>query len=344
MKAAVVTENHQIITKEYPLPDIGKEEVLLKVLSCGVCGTDVGKVKFGLTTSPTVLGHEVAGEVVKKGDLVDRFQVGDRVVVAHHTPCYTCHYCRHENFSMCKVFKSSNLDPGGFAEYLRIPSAHVRLTAHKIPENLSYSQAIFMEPLACVLRNIKRSKVVAGDTALVIGMGTMGLLTGQALRAQGIKVIGSDLRQDRRELGQKLSFEATVSGEPSEVLNSVKKLTDQRGVDCVILTSGNERVYSDSIAYVRDGGCISIFAGLAPGKRLDLDVNELYRREIILFSSYSPSPLELIEALEYLAEGKVEVNILAPKIFNLDQLGEAINAAAAQEVLKAIIEPHSVSL
>ena len=342
MKAAVFTGQKTVETREEPNPKLGEGDVLIRMRSCGVCGTDVRKVQFSLVRPPVILGHEVAGDVVEVGPNVTKFKVGDRVVVAHHTPCFVCHYCRHENFSMCKKFKSSNLDPGGFAEYVRIPKEHVEMTAHKIPQTLTYDQAVFMEPLACVLRNLKRAKTLPGDTVLIVGLGSMGLLTGQMVQHFSGHVIATDLRDDRRALGQRLGFE-TLDGTDPNLKDKVLKATDGRGVDVVILTAGNEEVYSGAISFVRDGGSVNVFAGLAPGAKLNFDANELYSREITVYSSYSPSPIELKEALVFLEHGIVNVDILEAKPYELKELGSAIDAVQMQSILKAIIHPEEAT-
>jgi L-iditol 2-dehydrogenase len=344
MRAAIYIDEGKIETRQTETPQLSSGDVLLKVYACGVCGTDIRKVQHHLVTPPTVLGHEVAGEVVEVGSDVNKFKVGDRVVVAHHTPCYNCHYCKHGNFSMCREFKRSNLDPGGFAEFLRIPKRHVELTAHRIPDEMSYETAIFMEPLACVVRNLKRASLERGDTLLIVGLGSMGLLTGQLAKSKGMKVIATDLRDDRIQTARALGFDIATRADDKDIKDKVERLTDHHGVDLVVLTAGNAQTYGDMIRYVRDGGAINIFAGLPPGAKLAYDVNEIYSREITVFSSYSPSPAELTEALELLHKAKVRVDVLEPKTYPLTQLSDAIAAAGSQQILKAIIAPQELSL
>lgn len=340
MKAAVYMDKMRVEAKETALPEIGSGDILLRVCACGVCGTDIQKIRHGTLKPPAILGHEVAGEVIKVGAGVQKFVVGDRVVVAHHTPCYVCHYCRHENYSMCRTFKASNLDPGGFAEFVRVPQAHVEMTAHRIPEGMSFEQAIHMEPLACVLRNVKRAKLLPGDTVLIIGLGSVGLLTGQVLKRIPCKVIGADLKPERLELAKQLKFDLTLNGKDPALEKHIQRITEQRGVDLVVLTAGNARLYSKVARFVRDGGAINIFAGLEPGAKGTYDLNEIYRREITIYSSYSPSPAELKEALEHLQAGTIQVDILNPKPFALAELPQAIEAVMNQSILKAVIRPQ----
>ena len=176
MKAAVYYAPDDIRCEELPRPRIGKGELLVRVRSCGLCGTDIGKIVGRTVTPPLVLGHEVAGEVVEVGEGIKNFCLGDRVFVAHHVPCFTCHYCRHGNHSLCKQFRSTNIDPGGFAEYIRVPVPNVEKTTFLLPDNLSYEEAVLIEPTACCLRAIKRCPFQPGDTVVGMGGGPMGLL------------------------------------------------------------------------------------------------------------------------------------------------------------------------
>ena len=339
MRAAVYTEKETLETQEHPAPALGPGDVLLRVHACGVCGTDIIKVKQKLVKGPIVLGHEVAGVVEDIGPKVSKFAKGDRVVVAHHTPCNECHFCRHGNVSMCETFKASNLDPGGFAELLRIPSTHVQMTAHKIPAHVSFEEAVFMEPLACVLRNIKRANLLPGDTALVIGLGSVGLQTAQALEAQNIKVIACDLNEARVKLGTELGVSRSILSTKENLDKAIIEETEGRGVDLAVLTAGNAKVYSEIVQYVRGGGKVSIFAGLPAGEKLSMEINELYKREITVYASYSPSPLELSEALQAISDGTVNVKALEPTRYILDQLPQAIEDVVGQKIFKAIIDP-----
>lgn len=338
MKASVYTGPQKLEVRDVQVPKISEDEVLLKIQACGVCGTDIVKFQYDMVKPPIVLGHEVAGFVEKVGSNVTKFKVGDRVVVAHHTPCYACHFCKHGNVSMCEIFKKSNLDPGGFAEFLRIPAPHVQMTAHKIPEGMSFEEAIFMEPLACILRNIKRANLQQKDSVLIVGLGSIGLMTGMALKSMGMKVFATDLKQDRIDLAKKLGLDwATIP--TAELKNQIHSMTDPKGVDLVVLTAGNEKVYSQSVDYVRDGGIVNIFAGMGPEAKLEFNINNLYKREIMVYASYSPSPIELMEALEMIRTKEVDVAALKPKKYPLSELENAIYQVQRQEVFKAIIQP-----
>lgn len=339
MKASVYNESRQIELQDIPCPEIGAGELLMKVHACGVCGTDVQKIQFATATPPLVLGHEVAGTVEKVGAQVQGFSVGERIVVAHHTPCYACHYCLHGNVSMCKTFKSSNLDPGGYAEFLRIPAAHVQMTTHKVPHHVSFEEAIYMEPLACVLRNIKRAQLQYADVVLIIGLGSVGLLTAMACKALGMRVIGSDLKKERRDLAVRCGIDAVCDGDPMHVREQVQSLSQNLGADLVVLTAGNEKVYTNSIDYVRNGGKINIFAGLSPESKLQFPVNEIFKREITVYSSYSPSPIELLEAINMIAQSKVQVSNIQNQLYDLPDLSQAIADVVETKVMKAIIRP-----
>lgn len=338
MKAAVYTGPQKFEVRDIVVPSISEDEVLLKIHACGVCGTDIVKYQYDMVKPPIVLGHEVAGVIEKIGKNITKFAIGDRVVVAHHTPCYACHFCKHGNVSMCEAFKKSNLDPGGFAEYLRIPATHVQMTAHKIPEGISYEEAIFMEPLACILRNIKRANLQQKDSVLVVGLGSVGLMTSMALKSMGMTVFATDLKEDRIELARKIGIDWATKSTP-KLKEEIDSRTSPNGVDLVVLTAGNEKVYSESIQYVRDGGAVSIFAGMSPESKVEFKINDLYKREIQIYASYSPSPIELMEALTMITNREVDVRVLQPKKFSLENLEDAIEQVQTQTIFKAVIQP-----
>jgi L-iditol 2-dehydrogenase len=179
VRAAVAYTGEMIRIEEMPAPAPTTGELVVRVRACGLCGSDLAKMFQQRLSAPTVLGHEIAGEVVRVGAGVSAFQVGDRVVVAHHVPCFGCHYCRHGNHSMCRSFKQSHLVPGGFAEEVLVPAEHVKLTTLRLPEQLSFDTASFTEPLACCLRSMRRWNLQPADVILIVGLGPMGLLMAQ---------------------------------------------------------------------------------------------------------------------------------------------------------------------
>ncbi|HET7341223.1 MAG TPA: alcohol dehydrogenase catalytic domain-containing protein, partial [Methylomirabilota bacterium] len=192
MRAAIFHGGGRLAAGDWPQPTAGRGELLLRVRGCGLCGSDIAKIVAPDTRAPAVLGHEVVGDVIEAGDGVAGFAVGDRVVAAHHVPCGRCHYCRRGSESMCRAFKASNLDPGGFAEYVRVPAANVRHATFRVPEHLGDEEASFVEPLACCLRAVERARVEPGDTAVVVGLGSIGCLFTQLLARAGAAVVGCD--------------------------------------------------------------------------------------------------------------------------------------------------------
>src|SRR5438552_272779 len=174
VKAAVLREAGRLRAETWARPAIGPGELLLRLRGCGLCGSDIAKVGAAATKVPLVLGHEVVGDVIDVGGGVAEFALGDRVVAAHHVPCGACHYCRRGSESMCAAFKTSNLDPGGFAELVRVPAVNVRHATFKVPPHVSDEAASFVEPVACCLRAVERARVEHGDTAVVICLGSIG--------------------------------------------------------------------------------------------------------------------------------------------------------------------------
>jgi L-iditol 2-dehydrogenase len=337
MKAAVYLAPGQVALCEWPTPAIGAGELLLKVRGCGLCGSDVVKIRSGRVTPPAVFGHEVVGDVVAVGGGAGGFEVGDRLVVAHHVPCFACHYCRRGSPSMCRSFKTVNLDPGGFAEFLRVPAPNVRHAAFKVPKTLSDEAASFTEPLACCLRAVKRARahgLAAGDVAWVIGLGSVGCLFVQLLRRAGVEVLGSDPLAARVALG--LKFGAEAFGTPDAVGERARELTDGRGVDLVIATAGGASVLAAAASVVRDGGAVHYFAG-GEGDDLPLPLDELYHRELTLTATYSSSPAELGEAFELLVQGEVQVDGLITHRLPLSRLADGVALTVLREAIKVFV-------
>jgi L-iditol 2-dehydrogenase len=335
---ALVSQKHQSRVEEVPRPSLRDGEILLQVAACGVCFSDVHKIRFQPLQEPVVLGHEVAGHVVESRS--GKFNVGDRVVVAHHVPCLQCHYCRHGNISMCAQFKNTNLDPGGFAEFVRVPAVHVQNVAFPIPDGLTDKEASFMEPLGCGVRAIERVGIQPGDVVVVIGLGSIGLLLLQLIRHAGAKCIGLDLDRERCRVAETLGATATFVEIGSDFVESLAAMTDARGADAVFFTAGNPSLVPSTLSWLRAGGTCLIFASLHPDSQVDLDWNELYYREINLVSSYSAAPDDLREALELLADGSVSVKQMTEHTFPFEKFSEALAAIEGRAILKAIMVPR----
>ncbi|HUP34384.1 MAG TPA: alcohol dehydrogenase catalytic domain-containing protein [Candidatus Limnocylindria bacterium] len=334
MKAAVCVAG-AIELREWPEPVPGPGELVLRVSGCGLCGSDILKINAA-APGPAVLGHEVVGQVAAVGPGVRRFAPGERLVVAHHVPCFDCHYCRHGSPSMCRHFKRVNLDPGGFAELVRVPAPNVAHAAFRLPAEMTDETASFTEPLACCLRAVKRTRVGAGDTALVVGLGSIGCLLAQLLALEGARVLASDLLDDRRALGRGLG--ARVFDADADLDVALREATEGRGADLVILTAGGAAVLPAAAARVRDGGTLHYFAGGA-GDSLPLPLGALYHRELTLTATYSSSPAELEEAFALLAAGRIRLDGLISHRLPLGRLGEGVELMRRHEAVKVYVIP-----
>lgn len=334
MKAAVCVAG-AIELREWPEPVPGPGELVLRVSGCGLCGSDILKINAA-APGPAVLGHEVVGQVAAVGPGVRRFAPGERLVVAHHVPCFDCHYCRRGSPSMCRHFKRVNLDPGGFAELVRVPAPNVAHAAFRLPAEMTDETASFTEPLACCLRAVKRTRVGAGDTALVVGLGSIGCLLAQLLALEGARVLASDLLDDRRALGRGLG--ARVFDADADLDVALREATEGRGADLVILTAGGAAVLPAAAARVRDGGTLHYFAGGA-GDSLPLPLGALYHRELTLTATYSSSPAELEEAFALLAAGRVRLDGLISHRLPLGRLGEGVELMRRHEAVKVYVIP-----
>ena len=336
MRAAVFLGEGRVAPAEWPRPACGPGELVLRVRGCGLCGSDIAKIVAPDTRSPLVLGHEVVGEVVEAGAGVAGFGVGDRVVAAHHVPCGACHYCRRGSESMCRAFKASSLDPGGFAEYVRVPSGNVRHATFRIPDHLTDEEASFVEPLACCVRAVDRARLEPGDTAVVIGLGSIGCLLVQLARRAGAAVIGVDPLAGRTALARDLG--AQVAGDEVTAGTAARELSEGRGADHVIVTGGGAAVLPWATDLLREGGTLHFFAG-GGGDSLPVPLATLYHRELTVTSTYSSSPATLARAFWLLAAGKVEVEQLVTHRLPLERLAEGVELMRRREALKVYVTP-----
>ncbi len=281
---------------DMPIPQAAPGEIIVQLTLCGVCGTDTQKI-FGAYPKPQKLGHEVVGIVHQVGDAVTSFKQGQRVALAHHVPDYNSHYSKRGSETMDGEFKRSNIEPGGFAEYIRVPKAHVGHTVVAIPPHVPDARAVFMEPLACCLRAWDRMSLQSGDSALVVGVGAVGILFVPLLRDFNITTLVTDTRAERIDLAKIWGAKA---GSTSDVPAMCKTHSVGRGVDAVILTVVNEATLNMAMHSVRDGGTIMIFGG-KPNSHLQLPMWDIWLREINVITSYSATPEGLHRAMAILS-------------------------------------------
>ena len=325
MKAIQLLRPGVVEVTELPVPTIGPGELLLAMRACGLCGSDLAKI-FGKTPlkPPVPLGHELVGVVKAVGEGVQRFAPGDRLAVAHHVPCGRCRYCRHGNDSMCPQFKATNIDPGGFAEFVRIPALQTAQTAFTLPDGFPDDVGIFMEPLACALRAVKRSGVQPGDQIVVVGAGCMGLLVAQAVAVSGARPICVDLREERLKLARSLGIETTLNVSESDPRTALRSVTEDDGIDGAILTAVNAPMVEAALGVLRDGGKINLFADAGDGGRMAIDLSVFYRQELSLTATYSATPVDLGEAIRLLGAGQIRIAPLISHRLDLSRFDEGV--------------------
>ena len=325
MKVAII-DNDRIAVKEIENINLGeKSGAVVKVLGCGLCGSDIVKFIHKISKNGTVLGHEIVAAIVEINSDTE-FKKGDIIVTSHHIPCGNCVYCKHGNVSMCKHFKSTNILPGGFSQYVYLSEEHLKNVAHLKPENLTEVEASFYEPLGCIVRAVKRASLIDGDIALVVGLGSIGILTAQALKAYGYKVVGCDLLQERIEFLKSLGIEAF----------DVRELPEELKFDGIFMTSGADKAINTALKYVRNGGKILVFSS-TPSDLSAYPNNEIYYRELTVMGSYSPSPKDLEDSLELLRSKKVLVNGISTE-YKLEDVDKAFRDTMANKIMKAYIK------
>ncbi len=322
MKIATI-ENEKIALKT--ISDIalnGRSGAIVKILGCGLCGSDIVKFDHKTVPSGTVLGHEIVGEIIEISSETD-FNIGDIIVSAHHIPCGKCVYCQNGNVSMCRHFKETNIMPGGFSELVYLSEEHLKNVAYKKPENLNEIEASFYEPLACCIRAVRRANLNHGNNVLVLGLGSIGILMAQALKAAGMMVLGYDLIEKRVELVRALGINSTV------------KLPENYHPDAIFLTAGADKTVEIALQTVRDGGKIVVFASTP--NNFPFPNNEIYYRELTVMGSYSPDLCDLKESLHLLKTKAVKVERLST-VYPLENLEQAILDTKSNKIIKAYVK------
>lgn len=342
MRVLMYYSNRDIRLEEMAVPGIGSGEILMKVKSSGICGSDVMEW-YRKDKVPLVLGHEVAGEVAEVGPGVEKFKVGDRIAATHHVPCNTCHYCLNGHHTVCDtLLKGTHFEPGGFAEYLRIPAINVDRGVFAIPTGVSDENASFMEPLACVLRGQQNARINPGQSVLVLGCGIAGLLHISLARILGAGyIMAADTIDFRLRMAKEMGAHEIFQADNS-ILDSIKQVNQGRLADLVIICF--EGFIPLALEAVERGGTILFFSGAGEDTKLSAKVNDIFwRTEVTLTSSYAGSPADCQKALNLIRAGNIPVNKLITHRVDLASGAKGFEVLCnpmENDCVKVIVEPQ----
>ncbi len=344
MRVAMYYSNNDVRLEEMPEPGIGDGEILMRVVASGICGSDVMEW-YRRDKVPLVLGHEVAGEVVAVGDGVQKFKVGDRIASTHHVPCNTCHYCLSDHHTACETLqRGTHFEPGGFSELVRIPAINVDRGTFHVPDGVSYEDASFMEPLACVIRGQRSMRLKPGQTALVVGSGIAGLMHISMARALGAGlIIAADTITMRLEMAKKMGANHAIQADDS-MFEAIREINDGRLADQVVVCHGEFIHYA--IRAAEKGGTVLIFASAPEGATIPVPINEIFwRTEVTLLSTYAGSPADCDQALKLIRMGAVPVSTLITHRIKLSDAVKGFQMTASpieHKSIKVIVEPQNV--
>jgi L-iditol 2-dehydrogenase len=348
MQAAVYRGLMDVRLETIPVPQIGPGELLVRVHTCGICGTDLKKIATGSHSAPRIFGHEVAGAIAAVGDGVEDFHSGDRVVVFHHIPCGRCYYCLHKTFAQCETYKkvgcTAGFEPsgGGFAEYVKVMEWIVRRGVIRIPDPISFEQASFVEPVNTCLKAIERLRLQAGETVLVIGQGPIGIMLSVLAKRAQASVITSDLYQERLTISKSLGLGNSVDASRADTLEIVREQTEGRGADAAILAVGGDGLIRVAMDAVRPGGRVLLFAQTTHGKTV-IDPAAVCVDEKTLLGSYSASVELQEESVRFVMNREMDLERLISHRFPLLRSLEALELAAhpQPDSMKVVIQPGS---
>ena len=347
MLAAVYRGIDDVRVEEIPVPVIGPDEVLVRIRACGICGTDLKKIQFGLVPPPRIFGHEMAGDVVKVGGGVREWSEGDRVAVMHHVPCLECHYCRNRSFAQCPQYKrtgtTAGFEPsgGGFAEYIRVMDWIVERGMVRIPDSVSFEEAAFIEPVNTCLKAVKKAGVHAGQAALVMGQGPIGLIFTQLARSFGAAVYTTDVLESRRNISIRCGTARSWNPDADDIRDSIHSETGGRGADAVILTVPDSSLIGPALDLTRPGGKVILFAQTRPEEFARIDASVICMLEKDLIGSYSSDIALQPEACRLIFEATLDVSSLITHRFPLPRIRDAIHVAAnpTESSLKVMVAP-----
>jgi len=348
MQAAVYRGINDVRVETVPVPQTGRGELLVRVHTCGICGTDLKKIATGSHSAPRIFGHETSGVVAAVGAGVNQFAPGDRVVVFHHIPCGECFYCHHKTFAQCETYKkvgcTAGFEPagGGFAEYVRVMDWIVQRGTVRIPGAISFEQACFVEPVNTCMKGIENLRLARGETVLVIGQGPIGIILSTLAKRAGATVITSDLHPQRLTISKLSGFEHNIDASSTDTVRTVRELTEGRGADAAILAVGSNGLIRTAMDAVRPGGRVLLFAQTARGEAT-IDPAAVCVDEKTLLGSYSASVELQEESIQFVMSREMDLERLISHRFSLSRSVEALNLAAhpQPDSMKIVIQPGS---
>ena len=341
MRTAVYYSNSDVRLEERPRPEIEAGELLIKVEASGICGTDVLEW-YRIHRAPLILGHEIAGTVAEVGPRISEFAIGDRVAAAHHVPCRSCHYCLSGHATVCETLRTTNFDPGGFAEYLRLPALNVDRGIFRLPTEVGFDEATFIEPLACVVRGQRAARFRPGQTVLVIGSGMAGLLHVQLAAAQGAgRVFAVDISDYKLAAAKRVGADDAFDAH-EDIPARIRERNEGRLADQVVLCAGAASAVDQAMASVGRGGTVLFFAATKDEVRIEKSVNDIFwRNEITLTSSYAGDRDDHMTALRLIATGRVKVSDLITHRLPFSDIQEGFRLVAGGcDSIKVVIYPH----
>src|SRR5580700_4032037 len=349
MQAAVYRGISDVRLETVPVPKIGPGEMLVRVHSCGVCGTDLKKISTGSHSAPRIFGHETSGVVAAVGEGVQIYRPGDRVMVFHHIPCRQCFYCENKTFAQCSTYKkvgcTAGFEPsgGGFAEYVRVMDWIVEHGTVRIPEDVSFEQACFVEPVNTCMKGIQAVGLRPGETVLAIGQGPIGIILSVLAKQAGATLITSDLYPERLRIGSSCGIDLTIDASRADVVTRVRELTEGRGADAVILAVGGNSLIQTAMDAARPGGRILLFAQTQHGETV-IDPAAICVDEKTLLGSYSASVDLQEEAVRFVMNREMDLERLVSHRFPLSESPQALDLAAHPQPssMKIIIQPMFV--
>jgi L-iditol 2-dehydrogenase len=341
MLAAVYYNNHDVRVQEMPKPEIADDEILVKVMASGICGSDVTEW-YRVPKAPRILGHEATGVIEEAGAKVSRYRVGDRVFVSHHVPCGKCRYCLRGHHTACETLHTTNYFPGGFAQYIRVPSINVESGVYKLPVDMSFEEGTFIEPLACAVRGQRLASFQEDDVLLVIGSGVSGLLHVQLAKFKGLRrVLVADINPYRLEQAARFGADCTIDAKEN-LPQKLKEANGGRLADQVVVCTGATQAALAALECVDKGGTILFFAVPEPAVKVPVPINQFWRNEITIKTSYGAAPNDLAESLSILAQKKLNVKDMITHRLSLRQAAEGFRLMAeAGKSLKVILEPNT---